>query len=429
MKRKLYYWARKHINSENVKFVLLLIPLCVILVNKIKKDGYDFSNFLDTDILVTFIIVALCDVIARIILKFIQKKCEDSAKLTQDYPKLVKKYTVEPLIKYQEKRFPVICLYQRYKGEPINIEIDDNPQQYYQLPSQVADLSQELMSAHKESDIYNQLNIRLQDIDVDETNNKLVLHTARTFYYDSLVTNRACDYELSNKKTVRDIYEPGPYLLPLNRSRMSNHLGFNGFIMTSDDKIPFIWRGNNVSIGKNTLGNSIGASLKAEYAIDSSRDYTMTETLFGKAIIYEIINELALRNDENESHEDCMKRMGMNPEDAVDSIFAVYRDLVECGKPQFLFYMKLNSIDSVEMEKRFVKKNSKKGSDTKEKTEKDGKKIYFFTLEQLKSATIDAGEIIIKDNGEESKYAMMPSASAAIVMLLEYLKSEEEQED
>lgn len=51
------------------------------------------------------------------------------------------------------------------------------------------------MKAHEFSDVYNQLNIRLDDYDFVESQNRLKLVTSRTTYFDSLVTNRAMDYK------------------------------------------------------------------------------------------------------------------------------------------------------------------------------------------------------------------------------------------
>lgn len=416
MKRKLYFWAQKNINSDNVRFIVLLVPLSVILIRSIIQGDFSLSGFLDTDVLISFVLIALCDVIAQFILKHVQKKCEDSAKLTQDYPKLIKKYSSDKLITYKGNRFPVTCLFLRNSENPWKIEINDSPEHRYELPSQVADLSAEIMTAHEQSVLYNQINIRLENVDFQPQDNTLTLHTGRTFYFDSMLTNRACDYELSNGKTIREIYEPGPYLLPLNQSRMSNHLGYNGFIMTSDGKIPFVMRGDNLSIGKNTLANSIGASLKTKYAITPDSNYCMTPESLGRSILLEIADELSLCSAEQADA--YFAENGISHLTATNSIIAVYRDLVECGKPQFLFYLKFDFIDSLELEKRFNKKNKIKPSDAEDKVIRDGKQLIFFTLDQLKQATITADKLTVAIDGVEKHYTMMPSASASIVMML-----------
>lgn len=143
---------------------------------------------------------------------------------------------------------------------------------------------------------------------------------------------------LDNDKTIRKIFELGLYIRPLNVSRMSNHLGFNGFVMKKDGKIPFIKRSDNLSIGKKMLATSIGASLKTKYAVGHDSDMLFTKKSLGWAILGEIKDKLTL------------KSIHVTDEEAADSIFAFYRDLVECGKPQFLFFLKLD-ISSQELEK------------------------------------------------------------------------------
>lgn len=50
--------------------------------------------------------------------------------------------------------------------------------------------------------------------------------------------------------TNREFFQYGPFINPISDSKMSNHLGFNGFIITSDGKVPFLKRNKYVSIGK-----------------------------------------------------------------------------------------------------------------------------------------------------------------------------------
>lgn len=47
---------------------------------------------------------------------------------------------------------------------------------------------------------------------------------------------------MKNEMTVRDILQYGPFIPELGESQLSNHLGFNGFIVTSDDMVPLVKR-------------------------------------------------------------------------------------------------------------------------------------------------------------------------------------------
>lgn len=126
------------------------------------------------------------------------------------------------------------------------IEINDDSLKFYNLPERIASESGNtiklmLIKLTKHSVTYNQINIRLDNLKVTD-DRIVILDTSRTYYFDSLITNRASDYKMDNGSTIREIYEPGPYIKPLEISKFSNHLGFNGFVLTTDNKIPFIHR-------------------------------------------------------------------------------------------------------------------------------------------------------------------------------------------
>ncbi len=115
------------------------------------------------------------------------------------------------------------------------------------------------------------------------------------------------------------------------------------------------------------------------YALDKNKE--LTAQGLSKAIRCEIKDELKI-----ELPEDI---------DYSKSIFAFYRDLVEGGKPQFLFYFKTNLYSSKEFEEHFKKvmknRNVKK--------------------------TILAIDSLSLPNGE--KLNIMPSAVASVVLLLQ----------
>ncbi len=164
--------------------------------------------------------------------------------------------------------------------------------------------------------------------------------------------------------------------------------------------------------------------LKAKYAVNYKNDYrVITETL-GNAIFNEIIDELGLRDD-GLTQKDYEDTLGLTSKDTVEGIMAVYHDLVECGKPQFLFVVKLRNMESAHIKKIFDKKNAEKSArkskNKQSATERDGKQMLFFSLDELKNAKISAGAMEIDVNGKKQSFAMMQSASASMVILLEYL--------
>ena len=86
--------------------------------------------------------------------------------------------------------------------------------------------------------------------------------------------------------SIRETLDPGPRLQPLSQSMFSNHLGYNGFVISKDDCVVFVTRKADVSIGKRTFGGSIGASAKALYALDSNERFTANG--LRQSILYEI---------------------------------------------------------------------------------------------------------------------------------------------
>lgn len=410
MKRKIYYFAQKYLTGEKIKSVLLFaLTVVFIALGKIKMQ-YNWIELLDLGVLISFTIVFLCDGIAKLILDRIEKVCEDEAKLSTDYKTLVKKYSADDLITAIDDnriKFPVIKLCDVHDGM---IEIKDDPEKFYDLPKSIAAESKKIMQLTNHSVVYNQINIRLNGLETAE-DGTVTLLTGRTYYFDSLITNRASDYRMENGKTIREIYEPGPYIRSLETSKFSNHLGFNGFVITSDGKIPFIYRSADVSIGKNTWATSIGASLKTKYAVEKRSPHYFDLNGLGNSIIKEIHDELGIS---------CS---GISEQEAVKSIIAFYRDLVESGKPQFLFFLKV-PITSEELETEFTKKAEQKNSG-EDKVVQDGKVIEFFTVEELKSAEITPGKFVVKKGTSEKEYRIMPSASACIVMLINRLNADE----
>ena len=410
-KKKLHEISSKYINSNTIKILILFVPLLLKIIDQIKNDMFIIDDFYDTSILVSFFIVFICDSLAKVINDIISKKTEDAVKLETDYKSLSKKYESEKdkMIKFIKDGespvyIPVISLVQRRIDQnnsfEIEIELDQNNPRYI-LPKQIADNSSEIFEAHSNSVVYNNINIRLNNLTV--CGNKLKLCYGYTTYFDSLLTNRAMDYQFKRGRTVREIYEPGPFLSELSKSKLSNHLGFNGFVELADGNIIFVKRGNQLSLAKGMWQQSVGASLKTKYAVDS--EHRLTVQGISKAICMEINDELKLDLEYNENtHYE-------------NTIFAFYRDLVEGGKPQFLFYYKDNNHDKKVFIDNFNHKTS--GSTSKKLNAKsqiiDGERFAFFTIDELKQCEFTEDSMIVSDS---VKYKMMPSTIASILMLL-----------
>lgn len=403
-KRKISAFSKKYITSENIRIVIFAIPVVLWLISQISNPNFSFSEFLDTKVLVSFVIVLIGNTIANWIGAYIDRKCEDAEKLTPDYRQLVEKYESETLLCRNGVKFPEIELcFRKLTDAPFSICIlHKNKNKRYSVPSQIAKHSDWIMNAHKYSTVHNNINVRLDDLQTDASLQISLLYS-KTTYFDSLITNRAMDYPWPNEKTIREIYEPGPFVSQLSQSKLSNHLGFNGFIELRDGNIIFVQRSKHLSIGKGTLGTSIGASFKAKYGLE--QDGSLSVSKISNAIRQEIFDET---------------RIGL-PEDRDLSkhIFAFYRDLVEGGKPQFLFYYRVEDYDKEGFLSNFYAQ-SKSAKEDKKSTVIDGTRFVFLKVEDLKNAHIFVDEL---ETANGKRYPMMPSASASIVMLLKALEN------
>lgn len=410
-KRKLYKRNEKYINDDNIKIAILFLPLLFLFFKKLWGRELDLNEFLDVSLLTSFLFVFLCDSIAKVISNIIYQKTEDAMKLNDNYNLLVSKYALEREHMVcadgtKEKIYiPAIVLCKRKinQDKPFEIEIIPDEKKgeikRYSLPKQIAEKSDVLFRAHEHSVIYNNLNIRLNHF--EQCGQTLKLSYCFTTYFDSLITNRAMDYPFRNGHTIREIYEPGPLISSLQQSKLSNHLGFNGFVELKDGNIIFVYRSNKVSVAKNTWAQSIGASLKTKYCLKGGK---LTKEGLNEAMMQEIKDEL--------------KIPVQSDEDFTRTIISFYRDLVEGGKPQFLFYYKFNEWDKYEFEDNFrtIMAGTNAQKENKEKLIVDGQKFAYFTLDELKKCKFTMNEMITADGG---KYSMVPSSIASIELLLE----------
>lgn len=371
-----------------------------------KIDTVDISLFLSVFTLF------VCNIAGRLIYNLYSNNKEDSIKLSMDYDGICKRYKEEPLLTYNRNvKLPIIVLVKRkLKDKPFDIIMDHkNAANVYSLPEQIENRLEWLLDAHRCSYDYDSRTVRLDNL--THKDNKVILTYSNTTYWDLLRTNRAMDYEWENRKTNRNVYEPDPFISPLEFSLMANHIGFNGFIEFHEIGILFVGRSNRMSVGKKTWGTSISAKLSPKYDYKKGEHFTLDG--FYDSIAESINRELKYFRVNG-------KPINVTAKQIKGSIFAFYRDLVEGGKPQFLLYHKFGN------EKLDVKFN-KDGYESSLRQDKssamiDGTKYAFLTTDQLKQAYITQDEIFIL--GQKKKYKMTPSAVASVVLLLEAMGKE-----
>ncbi len=393
----------KFVKNDGFAFVLSLLVMIILFCHfKSMNTLIDYPVF--SSVLIMLIFNRAIDLLKKPVLL----KLEDKVKLTTDYRKLTNRYKMtKNLIVYDntgttdevriverfgEKKFtfPVCC---ECMIRDIDLEINDSPDVMYNAPDFVLGNFDKLIEAHKVSTIYNNLNIRVDDWYL--SGDKFVMMTSRTTYFDSMITNRVMDYMLENGICIRNMYEFGPSVSPLKSSKLSNHLGFNAFIESSDGEIAFVQRSSAVSIGKKTYGNSVGASLKTKYAL--SEDGTFNIKGLESGLLNEIKDELSIEKEFIESYH----------------IIAAYRDLVEGGKPQLLVYAK-SKLDKMAIMQKFDYKKRNKAK----KMESDGTKVVWVKKSDLSNMSITPEGIMYRGRF----LPMLPSASASVVMLIRHLK-------
>ena len=190
-----YYFYKNKLTSENIRTMIFCLIILIIVIDSIKNNTFSISSLVDLKLLSSIILLFFSDWIANSLNRVIQNKYEDYAKLTNDYALLVNKYKFSNLIKYETDEYSLKLPYElilQVKSNDI-IEINDKAEKYYELPKQICNFSDYIFDVHKGSVVYNNINIRLDDMAY--ANNKISLYTSRTHYYDSLITNRACDLE------------------------------------------------------------------------------------------------------------------------------------------------------------------------------------------------------------------------------------------
>ncbi len=409
-KVRFYYFIEKSVSAEILKSILLV---GLVVVYYTQKGRFCFLELIDVGILVPFFILVFSGLVVSLLKLILRKKLEDHVKILDDAKKLVETYPCEEFIEYHKGNIlvPGIVLWEK-KGSETNIEIVDDPDKYYKLPEQVAENSAEIMKVHKASQSYNQINIRIDDIKVDD-DNKLIIHSSRTCYLDSLITNRACDCLLNSNKTIRETYDPGPYMISLSHSKMSNHLGMNGLIITSDGWIPMIMRRNDVTIGKDTLSTSISASIKTKYAVSGDKHEFTPSGLF-HAIKNEIHDELGIPTEY------------IKEEDIKNSILLFYRDVSECGKPQIIFCLRMNNLKKDEMESFIKSYFSKKEGEKKHNPVREAKEAFMIRENDFKDGKLEIApldnKIVLRDeDNKEKKYKINMASTIAMAYEINYL--------
>ncbi|MDE6293703.1 MAG: hypothetical protein K2L88_03675, partial [Clostridiales bacterium] len=203
----------------------------------------------------------------------------------------------------------------------------------FELPRFVTENKLALMGAHKASSSRNNDTIRLNDIRFSD--DKLVLDTCRTQYYDMLVTNRCMDYRLDDTVSIREMFEYGSKVSPLGKSQLANQIGINGLIFSKDGYLLLEKRGHNKTTWKNKFAQPISLAMKKSDVILESDGKigalpSHADATFKKIILTTVKKNFGLAETD---------LIGF---DLSKNLLGIARDLLEGGKPNLYFYVIAN---------------------------------------------------------------------------------------
>lgn len=328
-KNRFKHFIKRFFIPESLEQLILFL-----VVSALVATGFillfNFFSFLETTISV--VIGTIIGNLAINIYKFINTSREDTRKVNVNHDLLLDIYdevTYKKEVPFQNgvRSFVYDDLITT-SDDTYQLIFDDKAVHDFLLDSIIENNYVDLFHAHKTSYFKNSDTIRLDDLTLDQ--NKIVLHTSRSTYFNHMVTNRAIDYRINNRISLRGIYEYGPLLTPLKKSKMSNHLGIGALVYLSDGFVLFPRRSRSATTSKNKITTSLACRLKLPNG---------KQLLSGSEDIQKVLQE------------SLKERLGIaieRPSDMEITLLGIGRDLYEGGKPHLYYKIKLHHISSSE---------------------------------------------------------------------------------
>ncbi len=243
---------------------------------------------------------------------------------------------------FQLIELPSVNVYANVNGKT-EICFHDSDEEF-ELPEAILENADKLMAAHAHSNVSNSTTVRLNNVKVEyldaedhvteneeqAVKERFVLETMRTQYFHMLMTNRCMDYPFGPQMTVRKILEYQSKISPLEESKLSNQIGINGLVLTSDGYVLLEKRDRSKSTWKNKFAQPISLAMKR-----SDLKLAEGETVIkdGAQDAYKCISNIITGT--------LKKNYGLLPKDYTFSIqenfLGFARDLLEGGKPNLYF--------------------------------------------------------------------------------------------
>ncbi len=398
-KTKLIKNFRKIIVSK--PFIILI---CVLIVYALLKLGIGVSNqdsifdLIEFNVVISVGITTVVAVFVNWISNYLNKYLEEGLKLTESYESLMKRYKKDDLMKgkirinekghivEKEIKCPVVVI----SDNPKSLEMKVNPI-HFKLDPVIVNNANKLISAHENSKISNKDILRLDHYSIDHEGH-LTLEISMTNFYNTLLTNRAMDFELTKKMTVREMFEYGPHLNTFKQSKMANGIGVSSILLTKDGYYVMLQRGmknptgkHQISICNSTLNFYFSGNNAIIKKIDKS--FILDDPLKEDLLYESILNGLRVK-----LHYPTKGEYGLRKEDY--QMVGMVRNLKEGGKPELFFvvrskYTKQGLIDRMKhWYKEDMASSTNEDEIPKKKKNEDTYKAIFINKETIETCSL-----------------------------------------
>ena len=264
------------------------------------------------------------------IFKVASMKFEDSIKVNNNTEKLLKQYT-DPKIKKEVELngTKTSVLYNDLiVNKDYKIKVKDSPDKMFKVDDFIMDNFHNLLKAHQYSTIKNMMTVRL-DACEKTAEKEYTLTLSRSTYFNHLITNRAADYKLESGISLRDFYEYGTNISPLENSVMSNHVGIIALVYLKDGELLLPRRKGNSTISKNKITSSIATRLN----LKQNNEVITSDYLLKDCIKDALVSRINIDPELLKEGEIDIEFLGCG------------QDIYEVGKPHLYYKVYLKNID------------------------------------------------------------------------------------
>lgn len=384
-KKKLLKFLDKLFDNDYAKILFYLLGFVGIftlwrIVNTEAEFLPALLDILQGDIAISIFVAGLFSILFKHVLMMIDDALEESQKTEDDHHRIIHQYdghnseSVDVSVNYYDKRGNYLAVHSTSERIPKNPIRDKKSGDFEkmqkeidlyaehsvlrlptvnvytnilgdcqlrfidstdvgEIPSFIINNAGSIFKAHTHSRTTNNSTVRLKDFDLCD--NVVTLHTERSSYYRMLLTNRCMDFELQNGMTVRTMFEYHKTVTPLNESKMSNQIGINGTIITTDGYLLIEKRDRKKTTWKNKFAQPISLALKEDDLCERGKR-TIGDT-------FEEANNRLL----GVIKKTVRSNFGLTEEDYgtlsfENNFMGIARDVLEGGKPNLFFSVTVN---------------------------------------------------------------------------------------